>query len=208
MDSGLCLTELAALFLSLIGYICCLVALFIPRWLIVSSGMLVNESYQLGLWQTCAIQDVGSRVCQDFQTILDLPLQIQLGRVLMCLSVSCGVLGFMVSTPALTCLKCLDDQDKYVRKIAIMIGGGLFLLAGASSTCFVSYFAYDAFVKFWNLPKDIPRFEYGSAMFSGWTGGLFLIAGGSVLIVSHFYSGQGETSPVGSNATTINLESV
>eukprot|EP00079_Xenopus_tropicalis_P015127 XP_004912399.1 PREDICTED: claudin-22-like [Xenopus tropicalis] len=170
--------------------------------------MIVNESYRLGLWQTCVIQDVGSRVCQDFHTIFDLPLQIQLGRVLMCLSVSFGALGFMVSTPALNCLKCLDDQDKYVRKIAIMVGGVLFLLAGALSICFISYFAYDALVKFWNLPKDIPRFEYGSAMFSGWAGGFFLIAGGSVLIVSHFYTGQGGTPAVGSNTTTIKLESV
>ncbi|MEE6519783.1 hypothetical protein FKM82_017522 [Ascaphus truei] len=188
MYSVLCFTELAGQLLSLTGYVCCLVALFIPHWLTFSSGMLVNESYLLGLWQTCVIQDVGSSVCQDYSTLLDLPLRIQVGRILVCLSVTSGTLGFIVSTPALTCVKCLDDNEQYIRRNLSIIGGVFFLLAGAMTFCPVSYFAHDALVNFWdlNIHKDVPRWEYGNAMFFGWIGGFLLLGGGTVLIISQF----------------------
>ncbi|KAM4795705.1 putative claudin-24 [Rhinophrynus dorsalis] len=192
MHSVLCFTELGGLLLSITGHFCCVVALFIPHWLTFSSGMLVNESYMLGLWKTCVNQDVGSSVCQDYRTLLDLPPQIQMGRVLMCLSVSSGALGFMVSTPALTCVKCLHDSEYCIRRTLIIFGGILFLLAGALTISIVSYIAYDTLGKFWdlNIPKDVPRWEYGKSMFFGWIGGFLLLVGGSVIIISQFYISQ------------------
>ncbi|XP_063300501.1 putative claudin-24 [Pelobates fuscus] len=189
MHSVLCFTELLSLFISLIGYICCIVALFIPNWLTFSSGLLVNESYLIGLWQTCVIQNIGSSVCQNFGSLLDLPLQIQMGRVLVCLSLSSGTLGFLMSTPAITCVKCLDDSEYYIRRIFIIFGGVLFTLAGALIFSYVSYFAYDSLTKFWdmNIPKDVPRWEYGDAMFFAWAGGFLLLSGGIVLIASQIY---------------------
>uniref|UniRef100_A0A8C5M052 Claudin n=1 Tax=Leptobrachium leishanense TaxID=445787 RepID=A0A8C5M052_9ANUR len=177
------------LFISLSGYIFCLVALCIPQWLTFSSGILVNERYLLGLWKMCVVQDVGSSVCQTFGTLLDLPLQIQIGRVLACLSLSIGAIGFLVSIPAITCVKCLDDKEKYVRRILVIFGGALFIVAGVFIFSYVSYFAYDSLTNFWdaNIPKDLPRWEYGDAMFFAWIGGFLLLAGGIVLIISQLH---------------------
>ncbi|XP_069616178.1 claudin-22-like [Ranitomeya imitator] len=188
MEAVLCFSELAGLFLSLSGYICCLVALFIPYWLTSSSGLLINENYRLGLWQICVIQDVGFSVCQEYQTPQQLPIQVQMGRVLVCLSVLIGALGFMASTPALTCVKCLDNSEGHVRKMLNILGGLLFSVAGALTFYSVSYFAYDTLIKFWDrsIPKDIPRWEFGDAMYAGWFGGFFLVSGGCVLIFSQF----------------------
>ncbi|KAM8977126.1 claudin-22-like [Pelodytes ibericus] len=212
MYSVVCFTELSGLSISLTGYICCLVALFIPRWLTFSSGMLVNENYRLGLWQTCVIQDVGSSVCQHYGTLLDLPLEIQMGRVLGCLSLCTGALGFLFSTPALTCVKCLNDNDQYVRRLLLISGGLLFTLAGASTFSYVSYLAYDSLTKFWdmNIPKDVPRWEYGDAMFSAWGGGFLLLAGGTVLIISQFYITQEFKRPqsAGTNSRSYDSEDV
>ncbi|XP_053560600.1 putative claudin-25 [Bombina bombina] len=189
MNSALCLTELLGLCLSFTGYICCLVSLFIPQWLTFSSGMLVNESYLLGLWHICVSQDVGSSVCQEHGTLLELPLHIQMTRILVCLSVLTGTLGFMVSTPALTCVKCLDNSKHYVKRVISIVGGSLFILAGAMIFCPVSYFAHDVMQNFWDitLPKDFPRWEYGNAMFSGWVGGILFVAGGIILIISQIF---------------------
>ncbi|XP_040278095.1 putative claudin-24 [Bufo bufo] len=188
MEVVLCFTELAGLLLSLTGYVCCLVVLFIPQWLTFSSGILINEYYLLGLWQTCVVQDVGFSVCQEYQTPSHLPVLIQTGRVLVCLSVLIGALGFMVSTPALTCVKCLDSTEGHVKKMLNILGGLLFSLAGTLTFFTVSYFAYDTLIKFWdqNIPKDIPRWEFGNAMYTGWVGGFFLLSGGCVLIFSQF----------------------
>ncbi|XP_063813403.1 claudin-22-like [Pseudophryne corroboree] len=190
MEAVLCFAELAGLFLSLIGYVCCLVALFIPRWLTFSSGLLVNENYLLGLWETCVVQDLGLTVCQEYQIPLRLPLQVRMGRVLVCLSVFIGALGFTASVPALTCVKCLDNTDRHVRKMLAVLGGVLFAAAGALTFFSVSYFAYDTLLKFWdhNIPKGVPRGEFGDAMYTGWVGGFFLLAGGSVFILSQFHS--------------------
>ncbi|KAG8589830.1 hypothetical protein GDO81_006537 [Engystomops pustulosus] len=188
MEVVLCFTELAGLFLSITGYVCCLVALFIPHWLTSSSGLLINENYRLGLWQTCVVQDVGFSVCQEYRTPLHLPIQVRMGRILVCLSVLTGALGFMASIPALTCVKCLDSTERNVRKMLNILGGLLFSVAGTLTFCSVSYFAYDTLIKFWdhNIPKDVPRWEFGDAMYAGWVGGFFLLSGGCVLIFSQF----------------------
>ncbi|XP_056416162.1 putative claudin-24 [Hyla sarda] len=192
MEAVLCFTELAGLFLSLIGYLCCLVALFIPHWLTFSSGLIITENYRLGLWQTCVVQDVGFSVCQEYQTPLHLPIQVRMGRVLVCLSVLIGALGFMASIPALTCVKCLHNRERLIRRMMNIFGGLLFLVAGALTFFSVSYFAYGTLIKFWNhnIPKDIPRWEFGDAMYTGWVGGFFLLSGGCVLIFSQFRVSQ------------------
>ncbi|XP_040195603.1 claudin-22-like [Rana temporaria] len=192
MEAVVCITELAGLFLSLSGYVCCLVALFIPQWLTYSPGLLVSEYYQLGLWKTCFVQDVGLSVCQEYQTPLHLTPQIRMGRVLVCLSVFLGALGFIASVPTLTWVKCLDDTESNVKKTLALLGGILFAVSGALTFGSVSYFAYDTLVKFWddNIPKDIPRWEFGDAMYAGWTGGFSILSGGIVLIFSQFRASQ------------------
>ncbi|XP_075054282.1 claudin-22-like [Mixophyes fleayi] len=194
MEAVLCFSELAGMFLSLIGYVCCLVALFIPHWLTFSSGLLVTENYLLGLWKTCIVQDVGLTICEEYQaSLFHLPLQIQMGRVLVSLSVFIGALGFTASTPALTCVKCLNNTERCVRKMLAVLGGVLFAVAGALTFFSVSYFAYDTLLKFWddNIPKGIPRWEFGDAMYTGWVGGFFLLLGGSLFIFSQFHATQG-----------------
>ncbi|XP_069800982.1 putative claudin-24 [Dendropsophus ebraccatus] len=188
MEVVVCFTELAGLFLSLTGYVCCLVALFIPHWLTFSSGLLMTENYRLGLWQTCVVQDMGLSVCQEYQTPLHLPIQVRVGRVLVCLSVLIGALGFLASIPALTCVKCLDNSERHVRRMLNTFGGLFFSVAGALTFFSVSYFAYDTLIKFWdhNIPKDVPRWEFGDAMYTGWVGGFLLLSGGCVLIFSQF----------------------
>lgn len=192
MEIAVCFSELASLFLSLSGYVCCLVALFMPQWLTYSPGLLVSEYYQLGLWKTCVVQDVGLSVCQEYQTPLHLTPQVRMGRVLVCLSVFLGTLGFIASIPTLNCIKCLDDTESHVKKTLALLGGILFVVSGALTFSSVSYFAYDTLVKFWdhNIPKDMPRWEFGDAMYTGWAGGVSMLLGGIVLIFSQFRSSQ------------------
>ncbi|KAM9320222.1 claudin-22-like [Gastrophryne carolinensis] len=187
MKAAFCFTELAGMFLSLAGYVCCLVVLFIPHWLTFSPGLLTSEYYLLGLWKTCVVQDVGLSVCQEFQTSTQLTPQIRIGRVLVCLSAITGALGFISATPALTCVKCLEDSQQ-LRKILAILGGLFFAVSGTLTFCSVSYFAYDTLIKFWDhdIPKDIPRWEFGDAMYVGWVGGFSLLSGGTVLIFSQF----------------------
>ncbi|XP_068122400.1 putative claudin-24 [Hyperolius riggenbachi] len=187
-----CLIELAGLFLSLSGYVCCLVALFIPHWLTFSPGLLVSEYYLLGLWKTCVVQDVGLSVCQEYQTPLQFTPQIRAGRVLVCLSVFIGTLGFTASTPSLSWVKCLHETEKHIKKSLGILGGVLFAVSGILTFSSVSYFAYDTVVKFWDdtIPKDLPRWEFGDAMYVGWVGGFSLLSGGTILILSQFRAAQ------------------
>ncbi|XP_053312778.1 putative claudin-24 [Spea bombifrons] len=210
MHPALCFTELAGLFLSLTGYLCCLVALFIPRWLICSSGILVNESFFLGLWQTCVMHDIGSSVCQNYGTLLGLPVEIQMGRILVCLSLSAGALGFLSSIPALTCVKCLDHNQQHVRRTLVIFGAVLLELSGMLTFSFVSYLAHYSLEKYLDstIPKSLPRWEYGDAMFSGWIGGFLLLAGGTVLMISQLYILQTVPQPIKTNRSSSNMEYV
>lgn len=60
----LCLVKNSGLLASVAGQVRPLVALGIPQWLTLSSGLLESDKYVLGPWETCATQDTGGSVCQ------------------------------------------------------------------------------------------------------------------------------------------------
>ncbi|XP_030058341.1 claudin-22-like [Microcaecilia unicolor] len=188
METGPCFAELAGLFLALLGCISSLVAILMPQWLTVSSGLLVNEHFLLGLWEACVIQDLNRSVCEGYSTPLAFSAEMQMTRILMCFSLSKGLLGVGVTIPGLTCVTILGDTEVHTKRNMTICGGILAFLAGVLTLIPVSYMIHSTVVKFWDpdLSSMVPRWECGSAMICAWFSGFLLLVGGIILMKSQF----------------------
>lgn len=187
----LCLAQNVGLLISVAGYICSLVTLCIPQWLTFSSGLLENERYMLGLWETCVTQDFRGSVCQGHTTPQNLAAEMHVARILLCVASTTGSIGLVAIFLELACLRYLGCQDS-LEKNSSVVGGALFFLAGLTTLVPVSYIAHVTVQRFWGseLPTNLPRWEYGNAMFIGWVGGLCLFTGGLLLILSQLYANR------------------
>ncbi|XP_077573323.1 claudin-24 [Stigmatopora nigra] len=176
--------ELLAMPLYAGAWLCVLGAAVSPRWLSMSTSLLPAESYQLGLWETCVVQDAGGMECRALDGLLGLSPELQLGRVLTCASLAAGALGFLLAIPGLSLVNGCEEGGA---KRSLGVAGALLgVLAGVLCLVPVSYVARWAVVRFFDeaMPEVAPRWEFGDALFCGWAGGLGLAAAGMILGVS------------------------
>lgn len=68
MNSEVCVLELLGVFLSLSAWIFSLTTTLMSQWLTLSTDLLPAESYELGLWGTCVVQELGILECQPYDS--------------------------------------------------------------------------------------------------------------------------------------------
>ncbi|XP_043556384.1 putative claudin-24 [Chiloscyllium plagiosum] len=185
MSTKLCQCQCAGFCLSLLGWLCSLAATVLPQWLTKNSDLLQSEIFFVGMWEACVAQDEGPVQCKAYDSLLGLPDDIQLTRILMCVSVALGLLALLFSLSGLDSITCCSDQETTKGRLAVS-GGVSFLLAGVTTLAPVSYMAHLTVVNFWDtaVPEFVPRWEFGPALFVGWLGGFLLVFGGLLLITS------------------------
>ncbi|KAK7915764.1 hypothetical protein WMY93_011525 [Mugilogobius chulae] len=165
----------------------------LPQWLTMSTALLPVESYDLGLWETCVVQDVGGMECRAYDSLLGLSRDLKMARMFMCASLGAGLLGILVTIPGLYIIKTCKEQEGVGTKRALtVIGGVLGIVAGVLCLIPVCYMAHLAVVHFFDekVPDVVPRWEFGEALYCGWVGGFLLIGAGLVLIFSGSCSPQ------------------
>ncbi|XP_056460259.1 putative claudin-24 [Gadus chalcogrammus] len=187
-------SELLAVCLWLGGWLCALASTILPHWLSMSTELLAIESYQLGLWETCVVQDIGGMECRSYDSLLGLAHDMKLGRVLMCASLATGMLGLLVTIPGMQMVNSCRDGDGggggsgggQAKRTLVMLGGVLAVLSGILCLIPVSYVAHLAVLRFFDeaLPDVVPRWEFGDALFCGWAAGFLLCAAGVLLLVT------------------------
>lgn len=190
MDPSIHALELLGVFLSAAAWLCSLATTLMSTWLTLSTELLSTESYQLGLWETCVVQELGILECRPYDGLLGLPQDITLARVFMCLALSSGLLGLLLAIPGMhvinSCRGQLEDlRCKRGMKVA---GGTLCLVAGILGLVPVSYIAHITVLRFFDetMPDMVPRWEFGDALFCGWTAGFLHLVAGTLLLASCF----------------------
>ncbi|XP_077390265.1 claudin-24 [Festucalex cinctus] len=179
------------------AWLCVLGAALSPRWLSMSTSLLPVESYELGLWEACVVQDTGGMECRAYDSLLALSPDLQLGRVLTCASLALGALGFLLAIPGLSLVNgCKEGGAKRTLGAA---AGALGMLAGVLCLIPVSYVAHVAVVRFFDdaLPDVVPRWEFGDALFCGWAGGFLLEVAGLLLVLASRSAGREPPAPAG-----------
>ncbi|CAL8255446.1 unnamed protein product [Merluccius merluccius] len=193
-------TELLAVCVLLGGWLCALASTILPHWLSMSTELLAIESYQLGLWEACVVQDIGGMECRPYDSLLGLSHELKLGRVLMCASLATGMLGVLVTVPGMQMVNsCREDRDggdggddggdggrPRAKRALLMLGGVLGLVSGVLCLIPVSYVAHLAVLRYFDeaVPAVVPRWEFGDALFCGWAAGVLLGAAGGLLVAT------------------------
>lgn len=188
MDLSIPALEVSGVLTAAGAWICSLATTLMSSWLTLSTDLLPTETYELGLWETCVVQDLGTLECRPYSSLLDLPPDIKLGRILMSVALAAGLLGVLLAIPGMhvvnSCHRGVDGlRCKRVLKAA---GGTLCLAAGILGLIPVSYIAHLAVVRFFDesVPDVVPRWEFGDALFCGWTAGVLHLVAGTLLLTS------------------------
>ncbi|AWO95484.1 putative claudin-24 [Scophthalmus maximus] len=201
MDRDVCALELLGLLLAGGALLCTLTTTLRSSWLTLSTELLPTETFELGLWETCVVQDLGGLECRPYDSLLGLPPDIKLARVLMCGTLGAGLLGLMLAIPGMHLVNsCRSRSDELRCKRRLKAAAGvLSLLAGVLGLVPVSYIAHLTVLRFFDesLPDVVPRWEFGDALFCGWTAGVLHLAAGTLLLTSCVcVQGDNWTAPV------------
>ncbi|XP_027782624.2 putative claudin-24 [Marmota flaviventris] len=175
-------TQSVGLSLSLLGWVLSIITTYLPHWKNLNLDLNEMENWTMGLWKTCVIQEEVGRQCKDFDSFLALPAELRISRILMFLSNGLGFLGLLVSGFGLDCLRIVDRQQD-LKKRLLILGGVLFWTSGVTALVPVSWVAYLTVQEFWDetIPEIVPRWEFGEALFTGWSAGFSLLLGGCLL---------------------------
>ncbi|XP_019936387.2 putative claudin-24 [Paralichthys olivaceus] len=198
MDTRACALELLGMLVYVGAWLCALTTTILPQWLTMSTALLPVESYELGLWETCVVQDVGGMECRSYDSLLGLSSDLKLARILMCTSLVVGMLGILVAIPGLDLVNiCKERRGCGTKRTLTTVGGLLGMVSGVLCLIPVSYMAHLAVIHFFDdkVPDVVPRWEFGDALFCGWVGGFLLIVAGLLLVTSCWCS-QVELQPV------------
>ncbi|KAK1798003.1 hypothetical protein P4O66_000508 [Electrophorus voltai] len=189
MDSALCALELLGVFLSLSAWLFSLATTLMSQWLTLSTDLLPAESYELGLWGTCVVQELGVLECKSYDSLLGLPADIRLARILMCVALGTGLMAVMFTIPGIYVVKSCRSIDTLKSKRNLkMLGGTLCFVAGILGLMPVSHIAHLTVQRFFDkaVPYVVPRWEFGDALFWGWTAAFMHLVAGILLVSSCF----------------------
>ncbi|KAM4738515.1 putative claudin-24 [Anableps anableps] len=198
MDSPACVLELLGMLVYIGAWLCALGSTILPQWLTMSTSLLPIESYDLGLWETCVVQDIGGIECRSYDSLLGLSSDLKLARILMCTALAVGLLGIVVAIPGLHLINiCKDYNSRRTKRILTITGGVLGMMSGVLCLAPVSYIAHLAVMHFFDekVPEVVPRWEFGDALFCGWAAGFLLVVAGLIMVTSSRCS-QVEHHPV------------
>jgi len=162
-----------------------LITTFLPLWKTMNSDLNEVENWFSGLWHTCLYTEEVGIQCKAYESILGLPMDLQISRVLMLMSIGTGGLAVLAAFPGLEGVRMCVGQPG-VKRGLLIFAGVLSWVSGLTTLVPVSIVAYTTVVEFWDegFPDVMPRWEYGEAMFSGWFGGLALAIGGTLFFVA------------------------
>ncbi|KAL4608138.1 claudin-1-like [Arapaima gigas] len=181
-------------FLGFIGFFASTVMVEWKASSYTGDNIVTAQAMYEGLWKSCVWQSTGQIQCKVYESLLQMPAQIQATRALMISAILFSGLAALVTTVGMKCTTCLADAPEQKDKVAIA-GGALFILAGLCALVGTSYFANMIAANFYNpLTPTNARYEFGSAIFVGWGAATLAILGGAFLCC-HCPGGGARPSP-------------
>ncbi|XP_041849507.1 claudin 15-like a [Melanotaenia boesemani] len=174
--------EASGFVMCIIGWLVTGASLSNDYWKIstVSGSVIISYRQFENLWHTCAENSAGIAECRDFESLLALPVHVQVCRALMIISLLLGLACMFISLLGLKCIKIGSTTDQSKAKIA-GTGGVLGLLAGLCCIIACSWYGFQVVQDFNNPLYGGVRFELGTGLYIGWAGAALSILGGGLI---------------------------
>ncbi|KAJ8270227.1 hypothetical protein GJAV_G00111860 [Gymnothorax javanicus] len=187
--------QLLGFTLAFIGFIGFITATAMAQWKASSyagDNIITAQAMYEGLWASCVSQSTGQVQCKVYDSLLQLPTEIQACRALMITAILLSFISIMVAMVGMKCTTCLENNPQQKVKVA-MAGGILFIIAGVSALAATSWFGRSIAENFYNpFTPTNARYEFGQALFVGWGAAALSIIGGAFLCCNCMGASSGQ----------------
>uniref|UniRef100_A0A3B3RXC7 Claudin n=1 Tax=Paramormyrops kingsleyae TaxID=1676925 RepID=A0A3B3RXC7_9TELE len=112
-------------------------------------NIVTAQAMYEGLWKTCVSQSTGQIQCKVYDSLLQMPAEIQATRALMIASILLSGLGLLVAMVGMKCTTCMADAPEQKDKVAIA-GGVFFIVAGFCALVGTSWYGNKIATDFYN----------------------------------------------------------
>ncbi|XP_059931289.1 claudin e [Gadus macrocephalus] len=172
--------------LAIIGAIGTIIVCALPMWKVtafIGANIITAQVIWEGLWMNCVVQSTGQMQCKIYDSLLQLPQDLQAARALVVVSIIAGAFGVLLGIAGGKCTNFVEEERAKSR-VAIA-AGVIFIIAGVLVLIPVSWSANTIIQNFYNPILTNPqRREMGAALYIGWACAGLLILGGALLCSS------------------------
>ncbi|XP_032427147.1 claudin-19 [Xiphophorus hellerii] len=189
-SSGL---QIVGFLLSLAGVSATIAATFMVEW-----GKDTQAKYRTydGLWMSCSGTSERA-TCENYKHLLKLPIEVQVTRALMLVSLFLSAMALIVSILGMKCTRFMDAAPQSKVQAAVC-GGGLFIVAGVLTIIVTSWYV-SRMVEVNEKAHRLLNREFGHAVFVSWAGGFFTALGGAILSLRRCWGFSGSSESISTN---------
>ncbi|CAL8266276.1 unnamed protein product [Merluccius merluccius] len=173
--------QMFGIFLATVGFLGDIIICALPMWKVsafIGSNIVTAQTFWEGLWMNCVQQSTGQMQCKIYNSMLNLPADLQAARALVVISILVALMGLLLATAGGKCTNCIEDE-RSKSKVALA-AGVVFIVAGVLVLVPVCWTANTIIQNFYNpVLNNAQRRELGAALYIGWgTAGLLILGGG------------------------------
>lgn len=167
--------------LGFIGLLGAIIICGLPTWKVtafIGANIVTSQIIWEGLWMNCVTQSTGQMQCKVYDSLLELPQDLQAARALVVIAIIVAVIGVLLGVVGGKCTNFIPDE---IRKSRVAIAAGVtFIVAGVLVLIPVCWTANTIIRDFYNPTLiNAQKRELGASLYIGWgTAGLLFIGGG------------------------------
>nr|URX57506.1 claudin 28a [Lateolabrax maculatus] len=172
--------------LAVIGFLGTIIVCALPMWRVtafIGANIVTAQVIWEGLWMNCVTQSTGQMQCKIYDSLLELPQDLQAARALVVIAIIVSVFGILLGIAGGKCTNFVEDEHSKA-KVAIA-AGIVFICAGVLILIPICWSANNIIRDFYNpILTNAQRREMGAALYIGWGTAGLLILGGALLCSS------------------------
>ncbi|NXP38522.1 CLD3 protein, partial [Leiothrix lutea] len=175
--------QMGGLTVATLGWLGSILTCGLPMWKVmtfIGSSIAGGQMFCEGLWMNCVYDSAGQMQCKDYDSLQELPTDIQAARAMVVTSIFVSFFAFLIALTGADYTRCMNGNGTKSRYS--VAAGALFITASTLLLIPVSWSANTVVGNFYNpMALDAPRREVGAALYIGWISSALLLIGGSIL---------------------------
>uniref|UniRef100_UPI00358E77E7 claudin-15-like isoform X3 n=1 Tax=Myxine glutinosa TaxID=7769 RepID=UPI00358E77E7 len=183
--------ELIGLFLGFLSLVLSIATICSPymRVATVVGSLITTNNFYENLWQSCAEDATGVSNCLQFDTVFAVPDYVQACRAFMFISILLKLSGSVCAALSATSSRFAHSHHGCTRGLA-MSAAVMYLVGGLCCFTAISWYAYQITFEFYDPFFRGIKYEFGSALYLGWTAGTMALIGGSCFCCAYLKKKQ------------------
>ncbi|XP_054907518.1 uncharacterized protein LOC129373550 [Poeciliopsis prolifica] len=123
--------QILGMALAFIGLLGTIIICGLPTWKVtafIGANIVTSQVIWEGLWMNCVTQSTGQMQCKVYDSLLELPQDLQAARALIILAIIIAVVGILLGVAGGKCTNFIPDENQKTR--VAVAAGVVFIVAG------------------------------------------------------------------------------